>query len=98
MKLFFNYIFFLFLMTINNAYSQNYKYLTPPPADIGKNQEVGKMMGFADWIITIVVIGFFLVCAVTAGSHLKDNKYKEAAGPVLGIFVVLVVISVMVLK
>lgn len=93
-----SYVFLMFFFWINNTFSQSYKYLTPPPSDIGKNQEVGKMMSFADWIITVVVIGFFLACAITAGSHLKENKYKEAAGPVLGIFVVLVVISIMVLK
>lgn len=89
---------FLFFIGIKNVMAQTYKYLTPPPSDIGKNAEVGKILGLADWIVTIVVVGFMLACAITAGNFIKESKYKEAAGPVIGIIVVMVVISLAVLK
>lgn len=88
----------LLFLGINNVFAQQYKYLTPPPSDVGKNAEVGKILGLADWIVTIVVVGFMLACAITAGNYVKESKYKEAAGPVIGIIVVMVVISIAVLK
>lgn len=88
----------LLFLGVNNVFAQQYKYLTPPPSDIGKNAEVTKLMGLADWTVTIIIAGFMIVCGITAGNHFKQKQYQDAAGPIIAIIVVSAVVGFAVLK